>query len=163
MASCFHIIALIREIFHISSSQKTAATIEVHSKKVYDIEEFAKMQKKGENYHVCKRRCREIFYRKKYNCCQAVICAYCKNQGIDDKDIFKLTEGFGLGMGGLKDTCGAVTGMFMSIGMIKSCNRRQADGKLRKVRGNSSFLRRSISKKSCIIKRRQRTKPLSSF
>lgn len=61
-----------------------------------------------------------LFKERKYNCCQAIICAYCEEYGIDDKDIFKLTEGFGLGMGGLKDTCGAVTGMFMAIGMHNS-------------------------------------------
>ena len=31
-----------------------------------------------------------------------------------------MTEGFGLGMGGLKDTCGAVVGMFMTIGLANS-------------------------------------------
>ena len=61
-----------------------------------------------------------IFLGKKYNCCQAVICAYCEEYGIDDTQIFKMTEGFGLGMGGLKDTCGAVTGMFMAIGLRNS-------------------------------------------
>lgn len=60
------------------------------------------------------------FKEGKYNCCQAVICAYCDEYGIKDDDIFKLTEGFGLGMGGLRDTCGAVTGMFMAIGMHNS-------------------------------------------
>lgn len=57
------------------------------------------------------------FAEKKYNCCQAVICAYCEEQGINDNDIFKLAEGFGGGMGGMQDACGAVTGMFMAIGM----------------------------------------------
>lgn len=60
------------------------------------------------------------FAEKKYNCCQAVICAYCAECGINDEDIFKLAEGFGLGMGGLMDTCGAVTGMFMAIGIHNS-------------------------------------------
>ena len=60
------------------------------------------------------------FSGKKYNFCQAVICAYCEEYGIDDTQIFKMTEGFGLGMGGLKDTCGAVTGMFMAIGLRNS-------------------------------------------
>lgn len=64
------------------------------------------------------------FVDKKYNCCQAVICAYCEENGINDEDIFKMTEGFGLGMGGLKDTCGAVTGMFMSIGMKNSAGEK---------------------------------------
>ena len=33
---------------------------------------------------------------------------------------FKLTEGFGSGMGGLRDTCGAVTGMFLVISLANS-------------------------------------------
>ena len=61
---------------------------------------------------------KKYFLEGKYNCCQAVICAYCDEYGIDDDAIFRMTEGYGLGMGGLKDTCGAVTGMFMAIGMI---------------------------------------------
>ncbi|MEE1314326.1 MAG: phage/plasmid primase, P4 family, partial [Faecalimonas sp.] len=56
----------------------------------------------------------------KYNCCQAVICAYCQQYGVDDEAIFRLTEGFGGGMGGLQETCGAVTGMFMGIGLHNS-------------------------------------------
>ena len=67
-----------------------------------------------------KEKAAKYFTEGKYNCCQAVICAYCDEYGIKDDDIFKLTEGFGLGMGGLKDTCGAVTGMFMAIGLHNS-------------------------------------------
>ena len=63
---------------------------------------------------------RRYFLEGKYNCCQAVICAYCDKYGINDDEIFRMTEGFGLGMGGLKDTCGAVTGMFMAIGLHNS-------------------------------------------
>lgn len=67
----------------------------------------------------------KYFREKKYNCCQAVICAYCDEFGIDDTSIFKLTEGYGLGMGGLKDTCGAVTGMFMAISMHNSAGDKE--------------------------------------
>ena len=60
------------------------------------------------------------FNEKKYNCCQAVICAYCEAYGVDDQEIFKLAEGFGGGMGGLQDVCGAVTGAFMAISIAGS-------------------------------------------
>ena len=60
---------------------------------------------------------------KMYNCCQAVICAYCEELGMKEEDAFRLTEGFGSGMGGLKDTCGAVTGMFMTIGLKNSAGK----------------------------------------
>ncbi len=64
------------------------------------------------------------FAEKGYNCCQAVICAYCEEYGIADDDIFKVTEGFGAGMGGLLNTCGAVTGMYMAIGMHNSAGEK---------------------------------------
>ena len=60
------------------------------------------------------------FDEGKYNCCQAVVCAYCDEYGVDDRLVFKLAESFGGGMGGMQDTCGAVTGMFMAIGLHNS-------------------------------------------
>lgn len=59
-------------------------------------------------------------FKQGFNCCQAVACAYCEELGISEKDMFRLTEGFGSGMGGLKDTCGAVTGMFLIISLANS-------------------------------------------
>ena len=38
----------------------------------------------------------------------------------DEEHMFRMTEGFGLGMGGLMDTCGAVTGMFLTISLANS-------------------------------------------
>jgi C_GCAxxG_C_C family probable redox protein len=67
-----------------------------------------------------KEKAMEYFDEKGYNCCQAVVCAYCDVYGVDDKEIFKLAEGFGGGMGGLQETCGALTGAFMAIGMQNS-------------------------------------------
>ena len=52
-----------------------------------------------------------------------MICAYCEELGMKEEDAFRLTEGFGSGMGGLKDTCGAVTGMFMTIGLKNSAGK----------------------------------------
>ena len=56
-------------------------------------------------------------FKSGYNCCQAVICNYCEELGMKEEEIFRLTEAFGTGMGGLKDTCGAVSGMFMAISL----------------------------------------------
>lgn len=71
-----------------------------------------------------KEKAARNFAEKGYNCCQAVICAYCEEFGIVDEDVFKLTEGFGGGMGGLQNTCGAVTGMYMAIGMHNSAGEK---------------------------------------
>ncbi len=64
-----------------------------------------------------KEQARILFLEKKYNCCQAVVCAYCQKKGISEKEVYRLAEAFGGGMGGMQDTCGAVTGMLMALGL----------------------------------------------
>ncbi len=59
------------------------------------------------------------FHDKGYNCAQAVACSFCEEFGIDQETMFRVSEGFGLGMG-MMDMCGAVTGMLMVIGMENS-------------------------------------------
>ncbi|MEE0775607.1 MAG: C-GCAxxG-C-C family protein [Bacillota bacterium] len=51
-----------------------------------------------------------------YNCAQSVLCAYAEELGIDESAAYRLSEGFGGGMG-MKDVCGAVSGMIMVAGM----------------------------------------------
>lgn len=57
---------------------------------------------------------------KGYNCAQAVACTYCDLVGLDEKIMFKMTEGLGLGMGNMEGTCGAVAGACILAGMAKS-------------------------------------------
>lgn len=59
-------------------------------------------------------------HKKKYNCSQAVACAFCDQVGVDEETMFKLTEGFGLGMGCMDGTCGAVSGAIVLAGMCNS-------------------------------------------
>lgn len=59
-------------------------------------------------------------HKKGYNCAQAVACAYCDLFGADEKEVFRMTEGFGLGMGDMKCTCGAVTGAVVLAGLKNS-------------------------------------------
>jgi len=59
-------------------------------------------------------------HKKGYNCAQAVACTYCDLAGIDEELIFKLTEGFGAGMGSMGCTCGAVSGAIALAGMKNS-------------------------------------------
>lgn len=59
-------------------------------------------------------------HKKGYNCSQSVVCAYCDLFGVDEETAFRMSEGFGSGMGGLQDTCGAVTAMFMLAGLKRS-------------------------------------------
>lgn len=59
------------------------------------------------------------YNKKGYNCAQAVTCTFCEEFGIKEEDAFRISEGFGAGMG-MMDMCGAVTGMIMVIGMKNS-------------------------------------------
>jgi C_GCAxxG_C_C family probable redox protein len=52
-----------------------------------------------------------------YNCSQAVLSAYAGQLGLDEETAMKIAAGFGGGMGRMADTCGAVTGAFMVLGL----------------------------------------------
>lgn len=54
-----------------------------------------------------------------YNCAQAVACAFSDVMGMDEKDVFRLAEGFGFGMGS-KQVCGAISGMQMAASCLSS-------------------------------------------
>lgn len=54
-----------------------------------------------------------------YNCSQAVICAFSDFTGIDDELAMKISSPFGGGMGRLREVCGAVSGMFMVLGLLE--------------------------------------------
>ena len=61
-----------------------------------------------------------------YNCAQIVLCSYAEELGIDEEPLFRISEGFGAGMGGMMQTCGAVTAMFMALGLANSSGDLQA-------------------------------------
>lgn len=54
------------------------------------------------------------------NCSQAVVCAYCDLFGVDEETAMRMSEGFGGGMGRMRLTCGAVSGMSMTAGLALS-------------------------------------------
>lgn len=61
-----------------------------------------------------------LLHAKGYNCAQSVACAFCDELGLDEKLIFKLTEGFGFGFGCGKSACGALSGAVMLAGLKSS-------------------------------------------
>ena len=58
-------------------------------------------------------------YKSGMNCSQSVVMAYADMFGVDEKTMFMVSEGFGAGMG-MRSVCGAVTGMFMLLGLKNS-------------------------------------------
>ena len=51
------------------------------------------------------------------SCSQAVFSAYATEHGLDKDTASKVASGFGAGMGRMAQTCGAVTGAYMVIGL----------------------------------------------
>ena len=52
-----------------------------------------------------------------YNCAQAVLCAFTKETGMAEEELMKLGAAFGVGMGCMEATCGALIGAQMLLGL----------------------------------------------
>ncbi|MFX0006421.1 MAG: C-GCAxxG-C-C family protein [Promethearchaeota archaeon] len=56
-------------------------------------------------------------FKEDFNCAQSVLSTFSTKYGLDQNIALKIATGFGGGMGRLGNTCGAVTGAFMAIGL----------------------------------------------
>ena len=61
----------------------------------------------------------EVLFKAGYNCAQSVIGAFDGETGLDFESAMKLAASFGGGMGRLREVCGALTGLFMVVGLQK--------------------------------------------
>ncbi len=61
-----------------------------------------------------------IYHDRKYNCCQAVLCAFADEVGMRKDVLFRAGEAFGRGMGGMNGTCGALSAAMLLAGLVKS-------------------------------------------
>lgn len=68
---------------------------------------------------ISKRQLAENYFKQGYNCSQALVLAYEKEIGLDRQVLLNMSSSFGGGMGRLRLTCGAVSGMFLVLGLIK--------------------------------------------
>jgi C_GCAxxG_C_C family probable redox protein len=59
------------------------------------------------------------YFCKGYNCAQSVFAAFCDVTGYSEKEALMLASSFGGGMGRMRETCGAVTAMFMVAGVVR--------------------------------------------
>ena len=62
------------------------------------------------------------------NCCQAVLCACAREAGLPSETSKRLGACFGLGMGGMEGTCGALVGAEMLLGLEASAGRSLLGG-----------------------------------
>ena len=59
----------------------------------------------------------ELFV-KGYNCAQAIAVAFCDEIGMTQDAAAKMASSFGGGMGGMREVCGAVSGMLLVAGIL---------------------------------------------
>ena len=57
------------------------------------------------------------YFESGLSCSQSILLTYGPLFGISQDDAIRISRGFGGGMGHLSETCGAVTGAFMVIGI----------------------------------------------
>ncbi len=86
-----------------------------------------------------------------YNCAQAVACAFADVIGIDETELFKMSEGFGFGMGS-NQVCGAVSGMLAAASTLSSDGNLEAPATKKKTYALMRELQQAfIDKNSSII------------
>ncbi|OUP08672.1 C-GCAxxG-C-C family protein [Collinsella sp. An2] len=60
-----------------------------------------------------------------YNCAQAIACVLAPLVGADADAAYRLSEGFGSGMGGMTETCGAISAAVMILSQLTSAGTEQ--------------------------------------
>lgn len=65
-------------------------------------------------------------HQQGFNCAQAVAMPFCEDLGLDPAFVMRAMEGFGAGMGGRVQTCGALSGAIFIAGLVHSNGDLQA-------------------------------------
>ncbi|MDP4109391.1 MAG: C-GCAxxG-C-C family protein [Bacillota bacterium] len=58
-----------------------------------------------------------LYFDKGYNCAQSVLLSFADELPISKEEAAKLASSFGGGMAGMHEVCGAVSAMFMAMGL----------------------------------------------
>ena len=75
-------------------------------------------------------KAKELFL-KGFNCCQAVFAAFADKYDIPEEKALRLSGAFGAGFGGLREVCGAVSGITLVCGL--ECGATTGDQKAKKA------------------------------
>ncbi|MEE8721427.1 MAG: C-GCAxxG-C-C family protein [Eggerthellaceae bacterium] len=60
------------------------------------------------------------YHHAGYNCAQSTVLAVADLAGLAPDEAYRLLEGFGGGMGGFSETCGAISGAVAAVSYAKS-------------------------------------------
>ena len=87
---------------------------------------------------------------KGYNCAQAVVCAFKDKYDLPESVLFRVSEGFGLGMGA-ESVCGAVTAMSILTGLENSDSKLSESETKKKSREFSAACFADFKKKNSSV------------
>ena len=82
------------------------------------------------------------------SCSQAVFLAFCDVTGIDRKLAAKIASPFGGGIGRMREVCGAVSGMFMVLGLLYGYDDPKADAEKKELYTRVQALAEAFKKDS---------------
>ena len=67
-------------------------------------------------------------FKSGYNCAQSVAMAFCDQTGLSEPQAARMASAFGGGIGRMREVCGAVSGMFMVLGLLYGYDDPKDDG-----------------------------------
>ncbi|UCH88361.1 MAG: C_GCAxxG_C_C family protein [Thermoplasmata archaeon] len=87
-----------------------------------------------------------------FSCSQAICAVYGKQFGLERETAFKIAGAFGGGMGRMGETCGAVTGAFMVIGLkYGMTDVNDKDAKERTIEAVNEFVNKFNERNGSIV------------
>jgi C_GCAxxG_C_C family probable redox protein len=86
-----------------------------------------------------------------FNCSQSVAAAYAEDLGMSRSDVLRLSAAFGGGIGRTGQTCGAVSGALMVLGMKHGMTEANAQAKDRMYVIAQDFLKRVQAHQSSLL------------
>ena len=101
----------------------------------------------------------DALHREGYNCAQAVACVFADETGLDASTLYKVSEGFGAGMGTARGVCGAVSGAAIVAGLINSDGDTENPGqtKLRTTKAAGAIQRKFAEEAGALVCREIKT------
>ena len=73
------------------------------------------------------------YFAEGYNCAQAMVLAFADVVAVPQDALLKISSSFGGGMGRLREVCGAVSGMFMVLGLLSGYDTPETGEKKKKL------------------------------
>jgi C_GCAxxG_C_C family probable redox protein len=157
LARCYETLLLSREPLY---EQWADVTVDysIHSQRELTSMEFLRVLTMAKNYHATKevhmdnREVAVSCFKKGFVCSQAILSAYSERFGLNRKLALKISTAFGGGMARMAETCGAVTGALMVIG-LKYGRTDIADTQAREMtyRLSEEFIARFTARNNSIV------------